>query len=414
MLTLPIPLLLNLLIGLLSLVLLASGFFLLYRAWRRYQALCPRTLHHLRPGVPSPPPNVAGPGRYAGDPAQSREALADRSVWVPLVLGLALVLFTFAGRFMIQLAFPAGAEEPKERHSEAVQYLTRPDGTKLHTEVWGRPDAPTLVFTHGWGTSNTEWYYAKRQLSGQFQLIFWDLPGLGQSTQPADRNFSLEKMASDLEAVVSLAHGKPVVLVGHSIGGMINLTFCRLFPDRLGRQVAGIVQVNTSYTNPVLTTKNAGFSRAMQKPVAEPLLHAMIGLSPVFRALNWLSYQNGTSHLMNAHSSFAGSETWGQLDLISRYGYQSPPAVVARGTLAMFHWDATPVLPRVNVPVLLLVGQQDTTTLPSASQYMQQTMPQARLERVSPSAHYGLLEQNQRYDSALARFASTCLNRSHP
>jgi pimeloyl-ACP methyl ester carboxylesterase len=414
MLTLPIPLLLNLLVGLLSLVLLASGFFLLYRAWRRYGALRPRVLHPPRPGEPLPPPNAAGQDRHPGNPARSREALANSSVWVPLVLGLALVLFTFAGHRVIQLAFPAGAEEPKERHSEAVQDLTRPDGTKLHTEVWGRPGAPTLVFTHGWGTSNTEWYYAKRQLSDQFQLIFWDLPGLGQSTQPEDRNFSLEKMASDLEAVLSLAHGQLVVLVGHSIGGMINLTFCRLFPDRLGRQVAGIAQVDTSYTNPVLTTKNAGLSRALQKPVAEPLLHVMIGLSPLFRALNWMSYQNGTSHLLNAHSSFAGSETWGQLDLIARYGYQSAPAVVARGTLAMFHWDATPVLPHVNVPVLIVVGQQDTTTLPSASEYMQQTMPQARLERVSPSAHYGLLEQNQRYDSALARFASACLKRRHP
>jgi len=40
-------------------------------------------------------------------------------------------------------------------------------------------------------------------------------------------------------------------------------------------------------------------------------------------------------------------------------------------------------------------------------------MPQARLERVTPSAHYGLLEQNQRYDSALARFAAACLKGSH-
>jgi hypothetical protein len=39
---------------------------------------------------------------------------------------------------------------------------------------------------------------------------------------------------------------------------------------------------------------------------------------------------------------------------------------------------------------------------------MQQAMPQAGLEMVSPSAHYGLLEQNTRYNSALARFAVAC------
>ncbi len=320
MLTLPIPLLINLLVGLLSLAFFLFGFVFLYRAVRKYQAIRKTVLHDYR--QQDHPHQARGKvqNRHDGGLSRSLAALADPSVWIPLVSGIALLVFTFAGRHVIQFAFPAGDDEPKELHSETVQYLTRPDGTRIRAEVWGRSDAPTLVFTHGWGTSETEWYYAKRQLSGQFRLIFWDLPGLGQSTQPENRNFALEKMASDLDSVLSLANGKPVVLVGHSIGGMINLTFCRLFPDRLGRQVSGIAQVDTSYTNPVTTTKNAGFSRAIQKPIGEPLLYAMIGLSPLVRAMNWLSYENGASYLMNAHSSFAGSETRGQLDLISRYG----------------------------------------------------------------------------------------------
>ena len=156
------------------------------------------------------------------------------------------------------------------------------------------------------------------------------------------------------------------------------------------------------------TTKGAAFSLAIQKPMAEPVLHAMVPLSPFVRAMNWLSYQNGLAYLMNAQSSFAGSETLGQLDLISRYQYRSSPAVVARGTLGMFNWDATPVLPHVSAPVLILVGEQDTTTLPVASERMQQAMPKSQLQRVSPSAHYGLLEQNNTYDAALAQFASKC------
>lgn len=70
---------------------------------------------------------------------------------------------------------------------------------------------------------------------------------------------------------------------------MINLTFCRLYPELIGAQVAGIVQVGTSYTNPVKTTKGAAFSLAIQKPIAEPTLYAMVPLSPVVRALTYLS-----------------------------------------------------------------------------------------------------------------------------
>ena len=404
MLTLPVPLLISWLLGLLSLTLLGASVFLLYRAGRRWVGLS-----RLRP--------VERPDR-TGSPYQSHtvlqrptstEALKDPLIATPLLLGTALLCLTFAGRYAVELAFPAGNDDPAATQAGTARDLIRPDGTKIHAEIYGSADAPTLVFTHGWGTSSAEWYYAKRHLSDRFRLIVWDLPGLGFSTQPANRDFALEKMASDLHSVLSLADGKRVVLIGHSIGGMINLTFCRLYPELIGTQVGGIVQLDTSYTNPVKTTNGSGFSQAIQKPVAEPLLHGMIFLSPLVRLMNWLSYQNGLAQIQNAESSFAGSETRGQIDFVSRYMFESSPAVVARGTLAMFHWDATPVLPHVNAPVLILVGQQDTTTLPSASEYMQRSMPHAELKLVNPSAHYGLLEQNDTYDAAIARFASTCL-----
>jgi len=295
------------------------------------------------------------------------EPWRDPAIRTPLIYAAALLLFTFGGRYVVQFFFPAGPDEPASIQGGTEKNLTRTDGTRIHAELYGPSGAPTLVLTHGWGTSSTEWYYAKRRLSARFRLILWDLPGLGGSAQREDRDFALEQMATDLHTVLSLADGKRVILVGHSIGGMINLTFCRLYPKLVGSQVAGIIQLDTSYTNPVKTTKNSDFSLVIQKPVAEPMLHAMVLLSPLVRLVNWLSYQNGLAQLLNAQSSFAGSETRGQLDLVSRYQYRSSPAVVARGTLPMFRWDATPVLPHVNAPVLIIVGQQDTTTLPSAS-----------------------------------------------
>jgi pimeloyl-ACP methyl ester carboxylesterase len=403
MLTLPIPLLLSWLMGLLSLAFLGLGSYLLYKAARRWS-------HQKRAIQKHYYHEAANRQRdtLVVDQVTSGQWWQDPAIRNPLIAGVLLVLFTFGGRHLIQLAFPTGQDEPRAVSGEPKS-LALADGTNIHAEVYGPAGGLTLVFTHGWGTSSTEWYYAKRHLSDRYRLILWDLPGLGESAQPRDRNFALERMASDLHTVLSLADSKPVVLVGHSIGGMINLTFCRLYPDLVRSQIAGIAQVDTTYTNPVKTTKGAAFSLAIQKPIAEPILYAIIPLSPFVRVMNWMSYQNGSAYLLNAQSSFAGSETRGQIDLVSRYQYRSSPAVVARGTLAMFRWDATPVLPHVNTPVLIIVGEQDTTTLPSASEQMQKTIPKARLQRVSPSAHYGLLEQNNTYDAALAQFASACL-----
>jgi pimeloyl-ACP methyl ester carboxylesterase len=401
---LPIPLLVGLFVGLLSLALLGFAIYLLYRAARRcvHYDLVRRSDFGTHP--------ERGPEIVAvRHTVTLNEARNDSAILIPLMAGLMLLLLTFAGRHLVKLAFPAGNDEPVAMRTGSATEISGSDGTKIHVELYGPAEGPTLVFTHGWGTNSTEWYYAKQHLADRFRLILWDLPGLGKSMQPGDRNFALERMASDLHSVLSLANGKPVVLVGHSIGGMINLTFCRLFPGLLGTQIAGIAQLDTSYTNPVKTTKGSGFSLTIQKPIAEPILHAMIFLSPAVRLTNWLSYENGLLYLENAQSSFGGSETRGQLDLVSRYQFESSPAVVARGTLAMFHWDASPVLPRVNTPVLILVGQQDTTTLPTASEHMQKTMPQAKLQMVNSSAHYGLLEQNLTYDAALAQFALRCL-----
>jgi hypothetical protein len=208
------------------LALLAVSIGLLYKAARQcfgYKRLR-RNDHRDYPVLPDENPVERRSAALA-------ECWRDPGIVRPLIAGALLLLFTLTGRYLIQFAFPAGQDEPASMRVRTSKTLTRSDGTNIHAELYGRAGAPTLVLTHGWGTSGTEWYYAKRHLSDRFRLIVWDLPGLGESAQRRDRNFALEQMASDLHKVLSLADGKPVILVGHSIGGMINLTFCRLHPE---------------------------------------------------------------------------------------------------------------------------------------------------------------------------------------
>jgi pimeloyl-ACP methyl ester carboxylesterase len=398
---LPLHLLTALVLGILSFGILLTGAYLLYRAARESRHRPSTVAEKERRGT------IAGPGTSPTvDRTTSAAVLKDRAVLAPLLVGICLLVFTFAGRHVAQYAFRHGQDEPQAVRAGADRHVHGAGGANLRVESFGDPSGPTLVFTHGWGVDSSEWFYARKALSSQFHLVLWDLPGLGGSSQPEDRNFALENMARDLRTVVSSTAGKPVTLVGHSIGGMINLTFCRLFPDLLGSEVTRIVQIDTSYTNPVKTTKHSGISQFLQKPLAEPALYAMIGLSPFVHFMNWLSYENGTAYAMNAQSSFAGSETRGQVDLVSRLQAEASPAVIARGTLAMFHWDATPVLRRIRIPVLLIVGGQDTTTLPAASEFMKNAIPGATLVEVPSAAHYSLLEQNQRVNSEIARFVT--------
>jgi pimeloyl-ACP methyl ester carboxylesterase len=378
--------------GLLSVGLLGGGIYL---AWAWYQRA------------------------WAYSPTLERYVFAPNFGWnaptLLLVAGLLLLIWTFAGGLLVhwlmgrQSDASASEEPPKQTRGGTAHRLPRPDGSTIQVEVYGPADGPPLILTHGWGLNSTEWYYLKQQLTDHFRLIVWDLPGLGFSTQPGTKDYSLENLACDLEAVLGLAGERPALLLGHSIGGMITLTFCRLFPEALSARVAGLALVHTTYTNPVRTTKNAGLYTALERPLIVPLLYLTIWLSPLVWLMSWLSYLNGTAHLSTRQSGFVGGETWQQLDFATRFQPQASPAVLARGMLGMLHYDATATLKTIDLPTLVVPGACDPLCLPSASQRMAQDIPAAQLSPLSPAKHMGLIEHHQRFAALVRTFAFACL-----
>ena len=315
-----------------------------------------------------------------------------------------LLLLVFAGKYLVGAFFPNGSA-PAGRPNGTVSKVRGASGAELAVVRYGPNEGPALVFTHGWGADRRDWSYAISALPADVQVVVWDLPGLGESSPTPSGDYSMEAMAADLDSVVSSLQGRPAILVGHSVGGMLNLEYARRYPQRLGREVRGLVQVNTTYTNPVETKKNAELSRKLQKPVLEPLLHVVDWTSPVARVFGWLAYQSGLAHLQLATQSFAGAETWDQLDQMARYAYRSSPRVVARGVLAMLRWDGSNVLPKIAVPTLIISGNEDVTTLPVASDRMERDIRSSTRVSIGRAAHLGPVEQYQAYAAAISQFA---------
>jgi pimeloyl-ACP methyl ester carboxylesterase len=148
------------------------------------------------------------------------------------------------GRLVSPLWWRAGSHKPGPL----------PAGTVLHLESDGPPDASPLLCTHSWGVTSAQWQVWQPLMGPECRLVVWDVPGLGGSTRPTTADESLEKMAQALEAILTFLGPRPVLLVGHSIGGMLLLTLCRLFPEALGARVCGLVLVHTTDTNPVRMT----------------------------------------------------------------------------------------------------------------------------------------------------------------
>lgn len=389
--------------GLLALALLAASAALLY-GWYTHRHIYV-TERHPTSAEPSDQPDRIESAAERVEVRRIDWQIGLNKETAYLVGGLALAAWSLAGRWLSPTRlFRRSGEEPTDSPEGIARRIQRPDGTELHVELYGPEDAPPVVLTHGWGLDEHEWSYTKQKLADRHRLIVWDLPGLGRSTSPADNDWSLEKLARDLESVLSLAGGRPAILVGHSIGGMIQLTFCRLFPEALGRRVCGLVLAHSTYTNPVKTTSWAAFYTALQKPVLEPLCHLMVWLAPLVWLMNWLSYLNGSAHRSTERSSFSGHETQGQLDFLTRYYVKAWPGVLARGLLAMFRYDATEVLGAIRVPVLVVTGDQDKTCTPQASTTMSRSIPQAKLITLQPARHCGLFEHHEPFNKAIQEF----------
>ncbi|MDB5193056.1 MAG: alpha/beta hydrolase [Segetibacter sp.] len=325
-----------------------------------------------------------------------------------LYVAIACTAYIFLGKFptsWLVSKFRKNEDEPKQEHSQFNENLKRPDGSVINIDFYGDDKAQPLLFVHGWNANSTEWYYQKIYFSKNYRVILIDLPGLGKSTRPANKDFSLQKMAADLEAVIEHLKLSKAVLWGHSIGGMVILTYCTQVGKNVNQKVKGIVLQHTTFTNPTLTSIASGLLRAIEKPILYPICYIMIALSPVFWLSKWMSYMNGNLLLSTRFLTFTGTQTPAQLNFISRLSAMAPPAVFARGMLGMMKtYDVSKDLKDLNIPTLILAAKYDRLTKPVASDYMHSNIPNAQLATLSPAGHQGLVERHAETNETASKF----------
>jgi pimeloyl-ACP methyl ester carboxylesterase len=339
---------------------------------------------------------------YQGDLV--RDAYGDvyrlRDDW-RLWLGVGLLAWSFLGRF-VMLALLTRRDE---RVTRAVRghghQITGETGSSLYVESHGPVEAPPIILTHGWGLDSTFWSYARRDLGDRFRLTAWDLPGLGRSKPAPHGGISLEAFAADLAGLVDSLGGRRVVLVGHSIGGMTIQTLIRDHPQ-IQTRLAGVVLLNTTYTNPLTTMIFSGLARALRHPVLEPAFKLTILLKPLMWAMQWQSYLSGSTHLGN-RLGFGKAVTRSQLEHVSLLTTRNSPAAQARGNLAMFGWDATGALDHLYVPLLVIGGDKDIVTKLEAGRAIAAGSRTGRLEVIDAN-HLGPMEQAQAYNQLISDF----------
>jgi pimeloyl-ACP methyl ester carboxylesterase len=126
--------------------------------------------------------------------------------------------------------------------------VTTDDGVPLHVEVDGDESAPlTVVLSHGFTARLAEWELQRAALRKRARLVLWDQRGHGRSGWTKLTQATIDRTGRDLGQVLdAVAPTGPVVLAGHSMGGMSILALARQRPELFGDRVVGAFLLATS------------------------------------------------------------------------------------------------------------------------------------------------------------------------
>lgn len=320
---------------------------------------------------------------------------------------LAVLLFIFLGKILIRALLSKkrkGEDEPHKFDTNKFDRIKRADGSIINIEYYGKEDGQPIIFVHGLNANIKNWYYQVKYFEKNYRLIMMDLPGMGRSMRPGNKDFSLTKMAADLNAVIEHTGVLNPVLWGHSMGGMTILSLLAKHRASINKSIKGVILEHTTYTNPVRTILFHRFMTAIQKPVLVPLCWIIIVLSPIVWISRWMSYLNGHSHVISRWLTFAGTQTARQLDFSTLLSTLTPPAVMARACLGMFRYDVSKELGNISVPALILAANKDRLTRPFASRYMKEHIPHAELVTIAPGNHQSLVERHHEVNAAAEKF----------
>ena len=282
--------------------------------------------------------------------------------------------------------------------------VTTPDGIPLVVREVGPATAPlTVVFAHGFCLQMGSFHFQRAALAArwgdQVRMVFYDQRGHGQSSAAPVDTYTVTQLGQDLETILQVMVPRgPVVLVGHSMGGMTVLSHARQFPKQYGTRIVGAALISSA---------SEGLSRSplgeiLQNPALEAvrfaaryapkLVHRTRGaaravIRPILRSASY-----GDDHNMSPRV-VAFSE-----EMI----HDTPIATLVEFLHALEVHDESAALPVLaRIPTLIACGDHDVLTPVVHSEEMADALPDSDLLIVGGAGHLVQLEQPELINDAL-------------
>jgi pimeloyl-ACP methyl ester carboxylesterase len=302
------------------------------------------------------------------------------------------------------------------------------DGTELYYEVddvdpeaapaltprrrrlFGRkaPAPVTVVFSHGYCLSQDSWHFQRAALRGVVRSVYWDQRSHGRSGRGVAQHegvaLTIDQLGQDLKAVLDAAVPEgPIVLVGHSMGGMTVMAFADQYPDVVRERVVAVAFVGTSSGR--LGEVNFGLPVAGVNAVRRVLPGVLKALG---QQAEWV--ERGRRATVDLFAGIIKRYSFSSRDVdpaVARFAERmiegTPIDVVAEFYPAFTEHDKTEALAHFkDLPVLVLAGVGDLVTPSEHSEAIADLLPDAELVLVPDAGHLVMLEHPEAVTDRLA------------
>ena len=276
--------------------------------------------------------------------------------------------------------------------------------------LFGRksPAPVTVVFSHGYCLGQDSWHFQRAALRGLVRTVHWDQRSHGRSergrAQAEGVPVSVDQLGRDLKAVIDAAAPEgPLVLVGHSMGGMTMMALADRYPALIRDRVAAVAFVGTSSGK--LGEVSFGLPVAGVNAVRRVLPGVLKALGSQTELV-----ERGRRATADLFASLIKRYSFGSRDVdpaVARFAERlieaTPIDVVAEFYPAFTEHDKSGALPAFReIPVLILAGDKDLVTPSSHSEAIADVLPDAELVIVPDAGHLVMLEHPEAVNDRIA------------
>lgn len=245
----------------------------------------------------------------------------------------------------------------------------------------GSENNKAIIFVHGFPYDHMMWKEQIKELSTNYYCVAYDIRGLGQS--PAgEGQFTLESFVDDLETIIDELKLEKPILGGLSMGGYISLRALERMPDKFSAAILCGTKSEAD-NNEAKLKRAAGIKRINTE-----------GLAPFAK-----------DFITNCFGDYFKQNKKEDLNRIIETSSQYNPAGVKGCLLAMLgRTDTTANLEKINIPTLLICGEQDALTPPAVMKEMFYKMKNAGLVEIKNAGHMTPIENPEEVTNAISAF----------